>query len=47
MRNATHELEVINQMGYPGYFLIVWDFIDYANAKASLSVRVSPLLAVW
>lgn len=26
-----YELSVINQMGYPGYFLIVKDFIDYAR----------------
>ena len=25
------ELGVINQMGFPGYFLIVWDFIAYAK----------------
>ena len=24
------ELKVIHKMGFPGYFLIVWDFIDYA-----------------
>lgn len=26
-----YELEVINQMGYVDYFLIVWDFIKYAK----------------
>jgi len=25
------ELDCIAQMGFPGYFLIVWDFIDYAR----------------
>jgi DNA polymerase-3 subunit alpha len=25
------ELEIIKNMGYSGYFLIVWDFIDYAR----------------
>jgi len=25
------ELEIIQQMQYPGYFLIVWDFIRYAR----------------
>jgi DNA polymerase-3 subunit alpha len=25
------ELSIIERMGYPGYFLIVWDFIDYAR----------------
>lgn len=28
-----NELEIINQMGYAGYFLIVWDFIKYAKKK--------------
>ncbi len=28
-----HELEVIRQMGYAGYFLIVWDFIRYAREQ--------------
>ncbi|NOY83539.1 MAG: DNA polymerase III subunit alpha [Nitrospirae bacterium] len=26
-----YELDIINQMGYPGYFLIVWDIINYAR----------------
>lgn len=26
-----HELKVIKEMAYPGYFLIVWDFIEYAK----------------
>ena len=25
------EIEVVNRMGYAGYFLIVWDFINYAK----------------
>jgi DNA polymerase III subunit alpha len=25
------EIEIIKQMGYPGYFLIVWDFVKYAK----------------
>ncbi|MEW6267146.1 MAG: DNA polymerase III subunit alpha [Thermodesulfobacteriota bacterium] len=28
-----HELEVIAQMGFPGYFLIVADFINYARSN--------------
>ncbi len=28
---AEHELKIINQMGYPAYFLIVKDFIDFAK----------------
>lgn len=27
----NHELEIINKMEYPSYFLIVWDFIRYAK----------------
>ncbi|MGE0043914.1 MAG: DNA polymerase III subunit alpha, partial [Vicinamibacterales bacterium] len=27
----NYEIDVIKQMGYPGYFLIVWDFIRYAR----------------
>lgn len=26
-----YELEIINRMGYDGYFLIVWDFINFAR----------------
>ncbi len=32
-QRAAHELHVIQQMGYSGYFLIVWDFIDYAKRQ--------------
>ncbi|HEX9868064.1 MAG TPA: DNA polymerase III subunit alpha, partial [Candidatus Tectomicrobia bacterium] len=32
-QRAAHELKVIQQMGYSGYFLIVWDFIDYAKRQ--------------
>lgn len=28
-----HELSIINQMGFPGYFLIVADFIKWANQQ--------------
>ncbi len=28
-----HELNVINALGYPNYFLIVWDFVRYAREK--------------
>ena len=30
-RRLDYELGVICQMGFPGYFLIVWDFIRYAK----------------
>src|SRR6056297_1416656 len=32
-KRAEHELGIINSMGFPGYFLIVWDFIDFARKK--------------
>ncbi|MBK8482177.1 MAG: DNA polymerase III subunit alpha [Proteobacteria bacterium] len=30
---AAHELEVIGKMGFSSYFLIVWDFINYAKQR--------------
>ena len=27
----NHELKIISDMGFPGYFLIVWDFINWAK----------------
>ena len=32
-RRLSYEIDVIKQMKYPGYFLIVWDFIRYAREK--------------
>ncbi len=29
----AHEIATIKRMGFPGYFLIVWDFIRYAREK--------------
>ena len=29
----AHEIEIIVKMGFPGYFLIVWDFIQYARDR--------------
>jgi DNA polymerase III subunit alpha len=29
----TYEIEMIKEMKYPGYFLIVWDFIRYARER--------------
>jgi len=34
-----YELGVIKKMGYPSYFLIVWDFVNYARTK---SIPVGP-----
>jgi len=33
LRRIEHELSVIKRMGYESYFLIVWDFINYAKEK--------------
>ena len=33
-RQLDHELAIIEQTGFPGYFLIVWDFVRYAKAHA-------------
>ena len=33
MERMKYELQVIEQMGYVDYFLIVWDFINYAKAN--------------
>ncbi len=32
-RRLSYEIEMIRQMKYPGYFLIVWDFIRYARER--------------
>ena len=29
----AHELMIINEMGFPGYFLVVWDFIRWAKTQ--------------
>ncbi|MCG9129946.1 DNA polymerase III subunit alpha [Candidatus Poribacteria bacterium] len=29
----NHELDIINKTGYPGYFLIVWDYVKHANQQ--------------
>jgi DNA polymerase III subunit alpha len=30
-RRLESEIDMVNRMGFPGYFLIVWDFIKYAR----------------
>ncbi len=30
-KRLAHELSIINRMGFPAYFLIVWDFIHYSK----------------
>ena len=32
-QRLAYEIDVIKRMGYPGYFLIVWDFIRYAREQ--------------
>jgi DNA polymerase III subunit alpha len=32
-KRLEHELKIINEMGFPGYFLIVADFIKWANSQ--------------
>jgi DNA polymerase-3 subunit alpha len=38
-RRLTYELDMVKRMKYPGYFLIVWDFIRYAR---ELGIPVGP-----
>jgi DNA polymerase-3 subunit alpha len=33
LERFAHELEVIRNMGFPSYFLIVWDFINWAKTQ--------------
>ncbi len=33
LTRLNYELDVIQKMGYAGYFLIVWNFIDFAKKK--------------
>ncbi len=33
LKRAEYELDVIKKMGYVDYYLIVWDFIDFAKRK--------------
>jgi len=32
-KRLAHEIEIIEHMGFPGYFLVVWDFIRYAKER--------------
>ena len=32
-QRLNHELDIISQTGYSGYFLIVWDYVKYANKQ--------------
>jgi len=33
LKQLNYELEIVDKMGFNDYFLIVWDFIDYAKKK--------------
>jgi DNA polymerase-3 subunit alpha len=33
LERLNKEIDIIRRMGFPGYFLIVWDFIQYAKRK--------------
>ena len=39
VERAESELAVIDRMGFQGYFLIVWDFVEYAKSE---SIPVGP-----
>lgn len=38
-KRLRYELGIIEKMGFPGYFLIVWDFINYAKTNG---IQVGP-----
>ena len=41
-QRLDYELDIIGQTGYPGYFLIVWDYVKYAHKQGyPLSARGS------
>lgn len=41
-KRLDYELDIIKQTGYSGYFLIVWDYVNYANQQGyPLSARGS------
>ncbi|MCG9131034.1 DNA polymerase III subunit alpha [Candidatus Poribacteria bacterium] len=41
-KRLDYELDIIRQTGYPGYFLIVWDYVKYAHSQGyPLSARGS------
>jgi error-prone DNA polymerase len=41
-KRLEHELEVIDRLGFPGYFLVVWDIVNYArNSDILCQIRGS------
>lgn len=39
VERVEYELSIIEKMGYAGYFVVVWDFIDFARRK---SIPIGP-----
>ncbi len=39
IERIEHELDVIKSMGFPAYFLVVWDLVRYAKSRG---IRVGP-----
>lgn len=39
LKRAAYEVQVICQMGFPGYFLVVADLVNYARKRG---IRVGP-----
>jgi error-prone DNA polymerase len=35
-RVIEHALAIIGQLGYPGYFLVVWELVEYCRAEGIL-----------
>ncbi len=33
VRRLEHELDVIERLGFPGYFLVVWDIVNFARSQ--------------
>lgn len=33
LKRVKYELDIINKMGYAQYFVVVWDFVDYAKKQ--------------
>jgi len=36
LRQIEHELRIIEQLGFPGYFLIVWDIVEFCRRSGIL-----------
>ena len=47
MARLDRELDVINKLGFPNYFLIVWDFVRFARCRGSRPRRAAPAWGRW